>query len=135
MQPNAVNVNIALVPLHTKREQRPAFLPIAYRRQVERYLIQDSVACPISVKTSNPVLAPYLALLLIALELRVNRSNVSRSLRYQADVIRTLRYLKLNLDNVLKAFFDLWLLESRIKSCESRMRKDAPFLGIEFADI
>lgn len=44
-------------------------------------------------------------------------------------------YLKLNLDNVLKAFFDLWLLESRIKTCKSRMRKDAPFLGIKFADI
>ncbi len=45
------------------------------------------------------------------------------------------RYLKLNLDNVLKAFFDLWLLESRIKTCKSRMRKDAPFLGIKFADV
>lgn len=55
------------------------------------------------------MLDPYLALLLVTLE------------------------LEFNLDNVLKAFFDLWLLESRTKARKSRMRKNTPLLGIKFA--
>lgn len=41
--------------------------------------------------------------------------------------------LKLNLYNVLKAFCELWLPESRSERRKSRVREDASVLGIEFA--
>lgn len=76
-------------------------------------------------------MAPYSALLLVALELYANEKNVSPP--HNNEISQAASYLEFNLDNVLKAFRDLWLLESRCEAHKGRMRKDGPFLGIEVA--
>lgn len=86
------------------------------------------------MSTSNPVLAPYLALLLVPVKLCVRRTNFSPSPSYQDDVTQAVTYLELNLYNVLEAFGDLGLLESRSEAYKGRMRKDTPILGIKFPD-
>lgn len=83
--------------------------------------------------TSNPILAPNSALFLIALELYANKTNVSPPYCNEDEVSQAALYLEFNLDNVLKAFRDLWLLEPRCEAHKGRMRKDGPFLGIEIA--
>lgn len=54
---------------------------------------------------------------------------------HQGELDRTVSYPKVNLDDVLKAFFDLWLFEPGIKAYESRVRQNASFLGIESTAI
>ena len=58
----------------------------------------------------------------------VSTSDCSKDEVTQADV-----YLELNLDNILEAFCDFWLLESRCKAHKGRVRKDTSFLGIKAA--
>ena len=86
------------------------------------------------MSTSNPVLAPYSALLLVAVKLCVHRTKVSPSRFYPDDVTQAVMYLELNLDNVLEAFGDLGFLESRSEAHKGRMRKDTPILGIKSPD-